>query len=288
MLGACAGSGVRGVHSGLDPAGPARASRLTAAIRRAGRPPRFVIVAVRPQEENPPSHSARTYPPAEARSVGRPAAPEADAAVVVWEIVRTRQSVGGPTSSREDMLRSLPPDCPDRFGLGYDEPPGLDSLSRDLEFRPAWVRFPFHALSSPSTDELVRIARSAGVPVLASDPFASGRLDGSHLRGSPLESSGRPTPADWAEVRRTWAPVLALGFLTEGRRRKLPQAALQYVLGQPGIEGVVVPAIDPTALSEVVPSRDVPELSRGERQRVDELRSTPAGSPRPSAVSNLK
>ncbi|MCI4340688.1 MAG: hypothetical protein L3J73_05435, partial [Thermoplasmata archaeon] len=84
------------------------------------------------------------------------------------------------------------------------------------------------------------------------------------------------------EVRREWAPVLALGFLTEGHRRTLAQAAVQYLLGVPGVVGVVVPLTDPAAAVAIGGALSAPPLSDEDRARIDGARSRVDGSRRTS------
>jgi hypothetical protein len=271
MFKVCADVGVEAVHAGLDDGAAARAPRLLDAVRRADRPPTTVILV---REGSDPPRAAARRAGLESRPPDRPGRvldvwPEG--VTVVTEVRRSE----GPWPSPADT-EQLPAPIRSAWGIGYDEPPSGPAFEADLARRPGWVRFPFHLLSAPAIDEALATAQSASVPVLSSDPFADGRLDGSRLRGSPLDDPGRPAPADWAAVRRTWSPVLALGFLTEARQRTLPQAALQYVLGTAGVTGALVPASDSAAISEVALVRRLPGLTQGERERIAALR---AGGP---------
>ncbi|MCI4360629.1 MAG: hypothetical protein L3J91_02915 [Thermoplasmata archaeon] len=184
---------------------------------------------------------------------------------------------GGQTTELPAPPTGLP------WGIGYADLPPARTLASDLERRPNWVRLPFHPLSPPTVDAVLTVARARGIGVISADTSADGRPDGRRLRGSPLESSGRPGPADWSEVRRTWAPVLALGFLTEGHRRTLPVASLEYVLGTPGVVAALVTAADSATLRSLGSAFGQAGLTAEERTRVDDLR---AGRSNPSGASD--
>ena len=105
----------------------------------------------------------------------------------------------------------------------------------------------------------------------ARDPFGGGRLDGTRL--SEAAGPRRPDvgPVRVRELEREFAPVLSLGFLTEGRRRTLAQAALRFVLHWPWVVSAIVPLPSPERLSEVLGVEAVPELTDAELQRLDAL-----------------
>jgi aryl-alcohol dehydrogenase-like predicted oxidoreductase len=113
----------------------------------------------------------------------------------------------------------------------------------------------------------------------ARDPVAAGRLDGTRwarilqVTGAP----GAPTPLRrWQEEV---APVLEFGFLTEGHRRTLAQAALQYVAGLPGVASVLVPLPPAERLAEFFAFANAPDLSEAESARISRL--TELGPPAP-------
>jgi aryl-alcohol dehydrogenase-like predicted oxidoreductase len=66
--------------------------------------------------------------------------------------------------------------------------------------------------------------------VLLTNPHADGRLDGQWLTEGLSPPARAPRPVDLADLERSYAPVLALRFLTERRRRTLPQAAVAFAL----------------------------------------------------------
>jgi aryl-alcohol dehydrogenase-like predicted oxidoreductase len=74
--------------------------------------------------------------------------------------------------------------------------------------------------------------------VLLTNPHADGRLDGQWLSDGLATPSRSPHPVDFAELERAYSPVLALGFLTEHRRRTLPQAAMAFAFALGAVPSV--------------------------------------------------
>ncbi len=288
MVEAVADANFQGVHVGTDAAAPARGKLLAERAGMAARRPRQLVIVGPSIAEA--LHDRVATADARAPSGERSAAPSPsrDALCVFLEIPRSQGTDAGPLPRPEFFDQLALQHGFVSWGFGYPDVPSKERVEEDASCGPAWLRFPFGPIAPPSADDAIEVARRAGIPVVASDPFARGRLDGSRLRGSPLDTSARPAPADWAEVRGTWAPVLALGFLTERRERTLPQAALQYVLGTPGVLAVLVPAADPAALLESSAALTRIGLSRDERARIDGLRRRGEASPRTSRNSKLK
>lgn len=112
--------------------------------------------------------------------------------------------------------------------------------------------------------------RSTRAPtgLIVGDPFAEGRLDGTRFVEAVGSRSPDAAPPRIRELRRDFAPVLRLGFLTADRRRTLAQAAIQYALQQPGVVSVLVPLPEPERLTEILNSEGVPELGADELDRV--------------------
>ncbi len=116
----------------------------------------------------------------------------------------------------------------------------------------------------------------------ARDPMAGGRLDGTRWDHSLSATRGRGVPIPLRHLQEEVAPVLELGFLTDGRRRTLAQAALQYVAGLPGVASVLVPVPPADRLSELLEFANAPALSSAEIDRIS--RSTDRGSEGPEAL----
>jgi aryl-alcohol dehydrogenase-like predicted oxidoreductase len=113
--------------------------------------------------------------------------------------------------------------------------------------------------SVPAAPERVLIAR---------DPFSSGRLDGSRFSsGTAFAGPGTP-PMDLRQLHAEFDPVLRLGFLTEGHRRTLAQAAIQFVLHWPWVASVVVPLPAPERFDEVFGFRTRPPIAPDEMERL--------------------
>jgi aryl-alcohol dehydrogenase-like predicted oxidoreductase len=128
--------------------------------------------------------------------------------------------------------------------------------------------------------------------VLVRDPHAGGALNGRLLRSPHAGSARALRPVHWLSLQDRLAPVARLGFLTEGRRRTLGQAALQYCLASPAVTAVF-PAFDsPDAVDEYTDIDRVPALSDSEIARVRRLRprgltSVPIGPGAPHAPDSL-
>jgi len=104
--------------------------------------------------------------------------------------------------------------------------------------------------------------------LIARDPFSSGRLDGSRFATrSSLAGPGAP-PVDLRQLHEEFDPVLRLGFLTEGHRRTLAQAALQFVLHWRWVVTTVVPLPSPERFDEVLGFGTRPSISPEEMERL--------------------
>ncbi len=102
----------------------------------------------------------------------------------------------------------------------------------------------------------------------ARDPMASGRLDGTRWDHSLSATGGRSVPAPLRRWQEEVAPVLEFGFLTDGHRRTLAQAALQYVAGLPGVASILVPLPPAERLAEFLAFANAPGLSERESDRI--------------------
>jgi aryl-alcohol dehydrogenase-like predicted oxidoreductase len=105
----------------------------------------------------------------------------------------------------------------------------------------------------------------------ARDPLGSGRLDGSRLVEASTPRRPDAGPVRVRELEREFAPVLSLGFLTDGRRRTLAQASLRFVLRALWVCSAIVPMPAPERLDEVLRAESVPELTDDEVERLQHL-----------------
>ncbi|MGA9839865.1 MAG: hypothetical protein WBF81_09420 [Thermoplasmata archaeon] len=112
--------------------------------------------------------------------------------------------------------------------------------------------------------------RAARVPTgfFARDPLGSGRLDGSRFAGSVVDRRPDQAPVNVRDLRREFAPVLRLAFLTQGRGRTLAQASLGFVLRWPWVCSALVPVPAPERLEELLGAEVVAPVTAEEAERV--------------------
>ena len=116
------------------------------------------------------------------------------------------------------------------------------------------------------TFESASVGERAGL--IAYDPFAGGRLDGSRFAEQSLLPGPATGPVDVRRLHEEFDPVLRLGFLTEGRRRTLGQGALQFVLAWPWVVTTVVPLPSPERFDELLGYAARPPLTEEEMERI--------------------
>ncbi len=107
------------------------------------------------------------------------------------------------------------------------------------------------------------------VSVFVRNPFASGRLDGSRIAEGLSDRRPRAGPTRLPELQAEFAPVLALGFLTEHRGRTLAQAAVQYLLTKPWVETVFLPALPPERQAQFLDLDRLRPLTPEEIDRIE-------------------
>jgi hypothetical protein len=122
-----------------------------------------------------------------------------------------------------------------------------------------------------AAEQVGLLAREAGAGVVGLDPMASGSLDGSFLDGSPLDRTLTSRPPTVSELSSRFGPVTRLGFLTEGRRRTLAQAAVRFVLTLPAVVSVSCEFRSPKTIVELARIDEAPPLTPEELERVSRL-----------------
>lgn len=127
---------------------------------------------------------------------------------------------------------------------------------------------PVSLLDDRAERRLAALAESSRIGVFARDPFDGGRLDGRRLADSVGARRPDAGPVRLRELEQEFAPVLGLGFLTEGRRRTLAQAAIQYALRWPWVCSVLVPLPAPERLEEILAAESTPPISDDELERL--------------------
>lgn len=118
--------------------------------------------------------------------------------------------------------------------------------------------------------------------VLARDPFAQGRLDGTRFGARWLVRGPTSTPPDVRTLHAEFDPVLRLAPLTRERRRTLAQASVQFLVRWPWVASVLLPMPAAERWEEVRAALDTPPLDEGELRDLGLLPR--AGSP-PAAAT---
>ncbi len=127
---------------------------------------------------------------------------------------------------------------------------------------------PVSLLDDRAERRLAGLAETASIGVFARDPLDGGRLDGRRLTDAVGTRRPDAGPVRLRELEQEFAPVLALGFLTEGHRRTLAQAAIRYALRWPWVCSVLVPLPAPERLAEILSAESVPPISDQELERL--------------------
>ncbi len=162
------------------------------------------------------------------------------------------------------------------WGVRFETaPPDLETLEGLLALGVRRFAFPVHLLNAALALPAVELVRGAQGAVVGLDVHAGGRLNGLRFDGAlGRQSHGPPRVVDFATLKAELAPVTQLGFLTRGQARTLGQAAIQFVLGIPGIVAVVVPIADPSRLREWTAWSERPGLTQEDRRKVADLAET--------------
>jgi hypothetical protein len=140
-----------------------------------------------------------------------------------------------------------------------------------------WVALPAHLLRGSAAIAASGGWRRRGARLLARNVFADGRLHGGF---SAAPATGPPQgPQRLSELASVWSPVLNLGFLTEGRRRTLPEAAIAFAWAEGALPSV--PFRDPQDVERWVRTPPIRALDGTELARV---RALPDSDESPSEV----
>lgn len=245
-------AGIGLIHAGTGPGAEALVPAIEQALER---DPSTAVIVRRTLELRAPAAAGGTRAPRPAR-------------FVEWDAGATPRPQW---TARAEALHALVGRVEaDAWGFalerGHDGPEVAPAIAAA---RPAWVRLPFHLLSAPATRALVDELGRQGDSLIASDPFAGGRLNGELLRAPVLDRPKPTRPLDLDATRREYAPLLALAFLTEARTRTMAAAALQYLLHRPPVSAVLVPIRAREEIDQIVEMRASPRLSEEERARIE-------------------
>jgi aryl-alcohol dehydrogenase-like predicted oxidoreductase len=160
-----------------------------------------------------------------------------------------------------------------------------------LQDRHGWAPFvslqPQYSLVERSIElELLPFCRAAGLGVLPWGPLGAGFLSGKYARGERPPEGSRMAAAgeDWEEaperraIERNFRVVDAAGEIAEARGVTIPQVALAWLLGTPG---VTAPIIGPRTFEQLedLLGADAIELSADERARLEAPAPPPPAYP---------
>ncbi len=153
--------------------------------------------------------------------------------------------------------------------------------------REGWAPFvslqPQYSLVERSIEvEILPFCRAAGIGVIPWGPLGAGFLTGKYQRGERPPEGSRIADADETleeayerrAVERNFAVVDAAGAIAEERGATIPQVALAWLLGTPG---VTAPIVGPRTFEQLedLLGADGLQLGEDERARLEE----PAGPP---------
>jgi aryl-alcohol dehydrogenase-like predicted oxidoreductase len=153
--------------------------------------------------------------------------------------------------------------------------------------REGWAPFvslqPQYSLVERSIEvEILPFCRAAGLAVIPWGPLGAGFLSGKYQRGERPPEGSRIADADETleeaydrrAVERNFAVVDAAGAIAEERGATIPQVALAWLLGTPG---VTAPIVGPRTFAQLedVLGADGLQLTAEERARLE----GPAGPP---------
>jgi len=114
-----------------------------------------------------------------------------------------------------------------------------------------------------------------GGRLIALDPFAGGRLDGTRFASGIADRPAAREPRSLRQLHAEFDPVLRLEFLTRGRPRTLAQASLEFALSFPWVATVVAPLPHADRLEEFLAAARGPGLPDADRDRVLALGRSP-------------
>jgi len=143
---------------------------------------------------------------------------------------------------------------------------------------------PLSLLDHRAVAQMERADPAAGPRYIVRDPYAGGRLDGSRFLSILPERLGPHAPLGLRDLHAEFDPILRLGFLTEGHRRTLAQAALQFALHWEWVATITIPMPTPEQLESVLLAETVPPLTSEEIARVLALGAPLEESSHPQAT----
>jgi aryl-alcohol dehydrogenase-like predicted oxidoreductase len=128
--------------------------------------------------------------------------------------------------------------------------------------------------------EIVPMARSEGLGILAWSPLAGGLLSGKYRRGTSGEGEGRRANFDFPPVNidRAYDLIEAMAPMAERRGGSVAQIALSWLLHQQPVTSVIIGAKRADQLTDNIAACDV-ALTADELAELDRLSALPSEYP---------
>jgi aryl-alcohol dehydrogenase-like predicted oxidoreductase len=128
--------------------------------------------------------------------------------------------------------------------------------------------------------EIVPMARSEGLGILAWSPLAGGLLSGKYRRGTSGEGEGRRANFDFPPVNidRAYDLIEAMAPMAERRGGSVAQIALSWLLHQQPVTSVIIGAKRADQLTDNIAACDV-ALTADEIAELDRLSALPSEYP---------
>ncbi len=244
---------------------PARARALVAAAFPQPDPD-LVVMLAGPEETDPLRLPSRPRRLSETSSPP-PAGPISFSTITEVGPLRARDPVA---SDAMPPATPIAPDSPRAVRLE----PGAESLPQPV---PSGLYVgPFSLLDLRLSALFEGDPGGQPVGLIARDPFAGGRLDGSRFAGGWLELGPSAAPHPLRSLSGEFEPVLRLGFLTAHRTRTLAQAALQYIAIHRWVVSILAPLPPAERLEELLSSFSRPALTPEDLARVAGAGPAPA------------
>jgi aryl-alcohol dehydrogenase-like predicted oxidoreductase len=115
------------------------------------------------------------------------------------------------------------------------------------------------------------VARERGAGVVVRVPHSSGLLEGKYTADTTFSPDDHRShrPREW--LIEGLEKLKAIEFLTEGTGRTIGQAALQFILSEPGVASTLPNIYNAEQLDEFAAAPDTPPLSEDELARLRDL-----------------
>jgi aryl-alcohol dehydrogenase-like predicted oxidoreductase len=151
--------------------------------------------------------------------------------------------------------------------IGWEEE-GVRALR---ERRVDVVQTVFNMLEQHPGRRFLEEARAVGSSVLARVPHASGALEGRVTRDTVFPAGDHRSFRNRQMLLDLLDKADTLRFLWEDGSRTVAQAALQYLIAQPGLAGVLPTMSEPAQVEEFSAAAGLPPLNAEQLRRVAEL-----------------